>query len=167
MQLLLQFRTRRMQLLLILKQMLASCTGGAGMSFWQKTKKTLRSFMKGRYGSDSLNRTLIWIGFLFYLPGMLLSLNALLLPGLAAYCLCIYRMLSRSHTKRDAENRKYLAWINHRSKHWNQAKARFCNRKVFTYFRCPGCRAWLKLPRGTGVVTVTCGRCQNSFTQKG
>jgi len=137
------------------------------MSFWEKTKQTLRSFMNGRYGSDSLNRALLWIGFLFYLPGALWGLNALLLPGLAAYFLCIYRMLSRNRAKRYAESRKYLAWKSRQSKRWKQAKVRFRHRKEFTYFRCPGCRAWLKLPRGTGVVTVTCGRCQNSFTQKG
>ena len=137
------------------------------MSFWQKTKQILRSFMNGRYGSDSLNRTLLWFGLSLYLLGTLLGLSAFLLPGMAVFFFCTFRMFSRNQAKRCAENRKYLAWKNRRNKQWRQAKARFHNRKEFRYFRCPGCRAWLKLPRGTGVVTVTCGRCQNSFTQKG
>ena len=47
-----------------------------------------------------------------------------------------------------------------------QAKNRFKNRKQYKYFRCPSCKAWLRLPRGKGVVTVTCSRCHTSFTQK-
>ncbi|MCL1854259.1 MAG: hypothetical protein FWF86_00875 [Clostridia bacterium] len=137
------------------------------MLFWHKIKQAIRSYMAGRYGSDTLNRTLLRLGIVLYLLGALLRLNALLLPGLAAYITCAFRMFSRNRAKRSAEERRYLAWKNRRNKQWKQAKARFRNRKEFTYFKCPGCRAWLKLPRGAGVVTVTCGRCQNSFTQKG
>jgi LSD1 subclass zinc finger protein len=37
--------------------------------------------------------------------------------------------------------------------------ARSQNRKNYAYFRCPGCRSWLKLPRGAGKVTITCLKC--------
>ena len=80
--------------------------------------------------------------------------------------LCIFRMFSRNNDKRSAENRRYLAMTERRRTARRQAKARFQNRKKYKYFRCPGCRAWLRLPRGTGVVTVTCSRCHTSFTQK-
>ena len=83
-----------------------------------------------------------------------------------AYVLCIFRMFSRNNDKRSAENRRYLAMTERRRTARRQAKARFQNRKKYKYFRCPGCRAWLRLPRGTGVVTVTCSRCHTSFTQK-
>ena len=137
------------------------------MSFWQKTKQVFRSLLSDRYGMDPLNRMLLWFGFSLYLLGAVLGLNLLSSLGLAGYVLSLIRMLSRNHGKRQAENRRYMAWKERRETRWKQSKTRFRNRKIFTYFKCPGCRAWLKLPKGAGVVTVTCGRCQNNFTQKG
>lgn len=147
------------------------------MTFWQKIKQTLRSFMDGRHGADQLSMALLWTGLIAYLLGTIFSgvqgfilwplLGILLtLAGIATYVLCIFRMFSRNNDKRSAENRRYLAMTERRRTARRQAKARFQNRKKYKYFRCPGCRAWLRLPRGTGVVTVTCSRCHTSFTQK-
>ena len=86
--------------------------------------------------------------------------------GLLAYGLCIYRMFSRNLDKRRAENRRYVTFMERQKKKRNQAANRFRNRKVYKYFKCPGCKAWLRLPRGSGVVTITCSRCHTSFTQK-
>ncbi len=146
------------------------------MSFWQRFKQALRSFMEGRNGADHLSMALLWLGLISYLLGSILgavnvavvSLLGFLLSilGLAAYILCIFRIFSRNRDKRAAENRRYLNWSQKRRTAMKQARMRFKNRKKYKYFRCPGCRAWLRLPRGTGMVTVTCSRCHNSFTQK-
>ena len=34
------------------------------------------------------------------------------------------------------------------------------------YYRCPQCRAWLRLPRNIGEKTVTCGKCGATFKKK-
>ena len=47
-----------------------------------------------------------------------------------------------------------------------QAHTRFKNRKVYLYYRCPQCRAWLRLPRNIGEKTVTCGKCGATFKKK-
>ena len=137
------------------------------MSLWQKMKQTFRSFMGGRYGADQLGKTLLWTGLVCYLLGSFSALRFMMLIGLAAYACSIFRIFSRNRTKRYEENRKYLTWKNKIQTKRKQAQARFRNRKQFKYFKCPGCKAWLKLPRGTGVATITCGRCKNNFTQKG
>lgn len=148
------------------------------MTFWQKIKQTLRSMMAGRHGADQLSMALLWGGLIAYLLGSVLGaiqgfflwplLGMLFsLAGLAAYVLCIFRMFSRNNEKRSAENRRYLAMQERRRTARRQARVRYQNRKKYKYFRCPGCRAWLRVPRGTGVVTVTCSRCHTSFTQKG
>ena len=137
------------------------------MSFWGKIKQTLRSMMGGRNGADQLSMALLWLGFAIYLLGTVAGLGVVAAISWVAYGLCIFRIFSRNRAKRVAENRRYLAWKNGLTTRWKQARARFRKRKQFKYFKCPGCKAWLKLPRGAGVVTVTCGRCQNSFTQKG
>ena len=148
------------------------------MNFWQKIKQAFRSFMYGRNGADHLSMALLWTGLLAYLLGSIIgSIQAsvvfpligmlLNLVGFAAYVFSIFRLFSRNVEKRRAENRRYVTMMEKKSTERRQAKVRFQNRKKYKYFKCPGCKAWLRLPRGAGVVTVTCSRCHTSFTQKG
>ena len=147
------------------------------MTFWQKIKQTFRSFMNGRHGADQLSMALLWTGLIAYLLGTIFSgvqgfflwplLGILLtLAGIAAYVLCIFRMFSRNTARRTAEN----AWFWNRTAKlrtaFSQARVRFKNRKEYKYFRCPKCHAWLKLRRGAGEGTLTCGKCKHSFKAK-
>jgi len=136
------------------------------MSFWQKIKQTFRSFMAGRHGSDQLALALIWVGLGVYILSAVLNSGILSLLSFVIYGYTIFRMFSRNERKRADENRRYLAFKTKLSTDFRQARARFKNRKQYKYFHCPSCGAWLKVPRGAGVVTVTCGRCHNNFTQK-
>ena len=89
--------------------------------------------------------------------------------SLLGFAVCIYsivRIFSRNIEKRADENRRYLSFRHNLDTKTRQARTRFKNRKQYKYFKCPNCHAWLRLPRQAGVVTVTCGRCKNSFTQK-
>ena len=147
------------------------------MSFWQKIKMALRSFMAGRNGADQLGIACLWAGLICYFTGAVIGsiqvsivfplLGLLLnLAGMLAYAYCIFRMFSRNVDKRREENRRYVSTVNKRKTKRRQAKVRFQNRKTYKYFKCPGCKAWLRLSRGKGVVTITCSRCHTSFTQK-
>ena len=137
------------------------------MSFWEKIKQSLRSLMAGRHGVDPLSVVLVWIGLGLYVLSAVFGVEILSLVALAIYGYTVFRMFSRNEEKRSAENRRYLGWKTRVTTNAKQARTRFKNRKQYKYFRCPNCKAWLRLPRGSGVVTVTCGRCHNSFTQKG
>ena len=136
------------------------------MSFWEKIKQSLRNLMAGRHGIDPLSMALVWVGLGLYVISAAFNLSLLGLVAMVVYGYTIFRMFSRNEQKRADENRRYLAWKNRIQTESRQARTRFKNRKQFKYFRCPNCRAWLRLPRKAGVVTVTCGRCHNSFTQK-
>ena len=136
------------------------------MSFWEKIKQSLRNLMAGRHGIDPLSMALVWVGLGLYVISAVFNLSLLGLLAMVLYGYTIFRMFSRNEQKRADENRRYLAWKNRIQTESRQARTRFKNRKQFKYFRCPSCRAWLRLPRKAGVVTVTCGRCHNSFTQK-
>ena len=147
------------------------------MSFFEKIKQSLRSFMNGRNGADHFSMALLWTGLACYLIGSVVGSiqgspvwailgMALTTLGFAAYVYCIFRMFSRNVEKRRAENRRYVTLIEKKKTERRQAKVRFQNRKQYKYFKCPGCKAWLRLSRGKGVVTVTCSRCHTSFTQK-
>ena len=147
------------------------------MTFWQKIKQAFRSFMYGRNGADHLSMALLWAGLILYLLGGIVGsiavsvifpiLGILLnMLGFACYVFCIFRMFSRNVDKRRVENRRYVTLMEKKKTERRQAKVRFQNRKTYKYFKCPGCKAWLRLSRGKGVVTVTCSRCHTSFTQK-
>ena len=136
---------------------------------WEKIKFTLARFMQGRYGLDALGRFLVWAALILYVLGILIpsyvgGLFSFL--GLAALIYTLFRMFSRNTARRSAEN----TWF------WNktaklrtavsQARVRFKNRKEYKYFRCPKCHAWLKLKRGSGEGTLTCGKCKHAFKAK-
>lgn len=136
------------------------------MSFWEKIKQSFRSLMTGRHGVDQFSVMLVWTGLSIYVLSAVLRSGLLSLLSLALYAYTVFRIFSRNNQKRTDENRRYLGVKNKLSTGFRQARTRFKNRKQYKYFRCPNCKAWLRLPRGAGVVTVTCGRCHNNFTQK-
>ena len=136
------------------------------MSFWEKVKQSFRSFMANRHGVDPFSVMLVWVGLGVYVLSAVFGSGLLSLISLAMYVYTLFRIFSRNETKRRAENLRYVQLKTKVVTGTKQAFTRFKNRKQYKYFRCPNCKAWLRLPRGTGVVTVTCGRCHNSFTQK-
>jgi len=136
---------------------------------WQKIKNGLRSFMSGRYGSDQLSLALLIGGLILSLiSGLFGTVVGLLLSylGLAAYIWTIFRTFSRNIEKRRAENAKFMDFKRNFKSNVSQFFTRLKNFRKFKYFRCPQCKARLRLPRKVGEVTVTCGKCHNQFKQK-
>ena len=117
-----------------------------------------RRFMQGRYGSDKLNRMLIWVSvgltlvqlFIHHaITRLSLMVVSYLLLGYA-----IFRMFSRNTYKRYRENRKYL-----------QFRERLRDRQ-HKYFDCPRCRQPVRVPRGKGKIAITCPKCREKFIRK-
>ncbi len=133
---------------------------------WQNIKDALARFMYGRYGSDQFSRFLLIVGIVLYIVSWATGLGLISYIALALYIWTIFRMFSRNLEKRRAENQKYLQFFGGIKKNTQQARNRSKNRKEYRYFRCPKCKSWLKLPRGVGEVTVTCGKCKNQFRKK-
>ena len=133
---------------------------------WQKIKDSFRRFMTGRHGSDQFSFALLLAGIILSLLSSLTGFMLLYYLGLAAYVYAIFRMFSRNHAKRTAENHKYLTLRQNFKSSVSQFFVRMKNMKKFRYFRCPQCKARLRLPRKVGEVTVTCGKCHHQFRQK-
>ena len=142
----------------------------------QRIKEKLRVFMIGRHGTDQFSMDLVKFGFVVYILSFILSMiqtnttaiigTLLSWSGLFCMIYSLVRSFSRNNAKRDEENRRYLTWRDKMRTQSRQAKVRYQNRKTYKYFKCPGCKSWIRLSRGSGTVTVTCRKCQNSFTQK-
>ena len=133
---------------------------------WQKIKDGLRSFMMGRNGSDQLSFALLILGIVLSLLTSITRIAIFYYLGLVAYIWALFRMFSRNTVKRAAENAKYLEISRSFKTNISQFFVRLKNMKKFKYFRCPECKARLRLPRKVGEVTVTCGKCHHQFRQK-
>lgn len=136
------------------------------MNFWEKMKMNLARFMEGRYGVDYLGNFTLYTGLGLSLLDMFLGTGILGMAGFALYVITLFRMFSRNREKRMAENRKYVMLTSDWKKKFRQFRLRLKNSKQYKYFKCPNCKALLRLSRGCGQVHVTCARCKHEFDQK-
>ena len=136
-------------------------------------KQKLMQFMYGRNGVDHFSR------FLIYLVLALIILRLLiggLLGGVvgtllwyASIVLLVYayfRIFSKNTSKRRAENAKYFQYrtqLINGFKNWQERRSQS---KDYCFFRCPSCKAMLRVPRGKGKVRVTCRKCGTAFERK-
>ena len=121
--------------------------------------------MYGRNGVDQYARFLMYGGLIVYLLGTFLW-GVLRVLGLAMLVYSYVRVFSKKLDKRRAENARFVSrWYKLTSafKNWRDRRAQS---KDYCFFRCPGCRAMLRVPRGKGKIMVTCRKCGNTFERK-
>lgn len=132
-------------------------------------EKFARFFM-GRYGYDKLTLFAVIVSVILSAAAIFVGnavvyyiLRAL---SIALLVLVVLRMFSRNISARKAENEKYLRIKNKIlmsgggiKKHFTLQKNKWRDRKTHRYFRCPGCKNILRVPRGKGEITVTCPVC--------
>jgi len=129
-------------------------------------KNALYRFFYGRRGMDQLGFALLIASLVLSLLSSILRLGILSLLSMAAWIYALYRMLSKNISAREKENQWFLSKYTPVASSVKQARVRFKNRKIYLYYRCPNCKAWLRLPRNIGEKTVTCGKCQSTFKKK-
>jgi len=129
-------------------------------------KEMFRRFFYGRRGADQLGMAVLLFSVILSLFGSIFASGILSLLSTAAWVYVLFRMLSRNIPAREKENRLFMAKYTGAVMRFRQARTRFKNRKIYLYYRCPNCRAWLRLPRNAGEKTVTCGKCSATFKKK-
>ncbi|MEG1686327.1 MAG: hypothetical protein RR022_04240 [Angelakisella sp.] len=130
----------------------------------------LRRFMQGRHGIDQLTIALLLCCMVF---SLLLSFLHWWIFSLLYWVLLLfafYRVLSRKHDRRNAENQAFMrfwgpVWQLLRGSkdsmvHYNEQRRQYC------MFKCPHCGQKLRLPKGRGKVIVTCHNCHTEFEKK-
>ena len=132
------------------------------MSFKEKFMR----FMAGRYGADQLSRFLMFAAIVLVVVNIFVRSGLLWLLSIAAL-VCVYvRMFSKNHEKRRRENERFLQ-LRYRltggARNWLDRRKQ---RRDYAFFRCPSCRAMLRVPRGKGKIRVTCRKCGNAFERK-
>lgn len=136
------------------------------MSILHRIRESLSRFMMGRHGADNLGMFTLVSGLVFSLLGSFTRIGLLSLIGLVLYIITLFRMFSRNHEKRMAENRKYIGLTSSWKTKTRQFFKRMKNRRDYRYFKCPNCRVLLRLKRGSGEKDITCVRCGFQFKQK-
>ena len=136
------------------------------MSFFQRMRQALARFMMGRHGADNLGIFTLLTGLVCSLLGSFTRVGILSVIGLALYIITLFRMFSRNHEKRVAENRKYIELTSGWKTKIRQFTRRMKNRRDYRYFKCPNCKVLLRMKRGSGEKDITCVRCGHQFRQK-
>lgn len=123
-----------------------------------------RRFMMGRYGVDQLSfaMLLLSMALVMFTRGRLWFLAVL---GFVLLGLAYFRMLSRNISARAQENGAFLRYWYGLKTRWDRLAARVGDR-THRYYRCPGCRQQLRVPRGRGAIAITCPRCGREFIKK-
>ena len=120
-------------------------------------RNAIQRFMYGRYGNDQLNVGLMVLYLVLYLLYWLTGADLLYWVSMVVLFTALFRLLSRSHAKRRAENAKFLQAVVPLLK-WYRLRRTIRQDKEHCYFKCPNCGQQLRVPRGKGKITVTCGR---------
>jgi len=130
-------------------------------------------FMSGRYGVDQLARFLSCASLVSLILSLLTrSLLRGRISSLFVYLALVllgwsyFRMLSRNYSRRRAENERYLSLHHRVLSRFHLHRECFRQRKDYAFYRCPGCRQLVRVPRGKGKLRITCRRCGYSFEKK-
>ena len=134
---------------------------------FRKIGAAFRRLMYGRYGSDELNLLLLILAVLVSLCNAILSSiftqsevfvlyisPALSVLMLALLAVNLFRCFSRNISKRQKENKRLRNFFT-RLKDRNHR-----------YYRCPGCRQRVRVPKGRGKINIRCPKCGNRFVKK-
>ncbi|MBQ9963887.1 MAG: hypothetical protein IJP14_02070 [Clostridia bacterium] len=135
------------------------------MRNWLQTLSyRFQTFMYGRYGVDLLSKhlniaSLIVLILSWFIPELYLLALALLVWS-------TFRIYSRNIYNRQQELFRYQNFIAKLRRRLNLLKSRFRDRKTHRFYRCPGCREFLRVPKGRGEVHITCPRCRHEIVRK-
>ena len=123
-------------------------------------------FMQGRYGTDDFYKFLFWVALIgivinWFFKSQLLSFAVTLILVYA-----MYRVLSKNHSARYTENKRYLQ-ATAKIRYWfDQQKKLMEERKYHHIYTCPKCRQKIRIPKGKGKIMIRCPKCHYEFQKR-
>ena len=133
----------------------------------EKMKDKFLRFMYGRYGVDQFSKCLVVLGILFLLlSGFTRNGGIFYLLSLAILVYSYFRMFSRNHSKRYAENQLYLKYTAGIRKKISASRDGFSQRKHYHIYKCPSCGQKIRIPRGKGKIEIRCPKYNAHFIKK-
>lgn len=136
-------------------------------NFFRRIGNAVARFMYGRYGTDELNMFFLILAIvcllLSYVPtvGFVFGILAIVLLAWSNF-----RVFSKNIPKRRRELDTYLR-IKRKPKNARiLRKNKKRDKKTHCYFKCPSCKAVLRVPKGKGEIIVTCPKCNTKTPKK-
>ncbi len=136
------------------------------MKFFSKLNESFSRFMYGRYGNDSLNHFLIGVWLGETILNLFFHSIILYLFGAVLCIVVFYRMFSKNMVKRRRENADWYDFSTKIKASFRLLKVRIRDRKVARFFKCPKCKAPIRMPRRVGKFNVRCTKCGNVFQKE-
>lgn len=129
-------------------------------------KQKIQQFMLGRYGADQLGQFLLIIAIICMVISMVFHSRVCNLLSVLLLILCYYRMLSKNHSRRYAENMQYLKYSGKVIGFFKAKKRYFLQLKDYHIYKCPSCKQKIRIPRGKGRISISCPKCHTEFIKK-
>ena len=134
---------------------------------FRRFQYSVMQFMAGRYGTDALQKCLLWVYCGMVLVNAFLGSWIVAAAELALLVWFTFRMLSRNIPARMRENEWYLAHTDGVRRWGRVQKNRFRDRKTHVYRTCPHCKAAIRLSKEKrGRHACDCPRCRREFKVK-
>jgi membrane protein implicated in regulation of membrane protease activity len=131
-----------------------------------KFKEKIMQFMKGRYGTDELSLFFMGVIAISLIVGATTKYTVFFAIAFVVLIFSYVRMLSKNYSKRHHENQVYLQGLRRITNPFKQKLSRMRQSKDYRFFKCPGCKTRVRIPRRKGKVQITCPKCQNKFLRK-
>ena len=103
-----------------------------------KLKEKLSRLMYGRYGIDQLGNFMMWAAVAMMIFGAVVRSSLIYTLALVLIVWADVRIMSKNHSKRYAENQKFLE-LKNRVVGFFRGGTRAFKDKEHCYFRCPSC----------------------------
>ena len=133
------------------------------MNWKEKLRYGLGRMLYGRYGMDELDKFL-WALVMIMLIVNLFVPNLILTAVMLVTIILMYaRFFSKRYDRRRAENSTYLKLSGPFRRTFSTLYLRIRDRKSYRYYYCPDCRQRLRVPKGKGMITITCPKCHKKF----
>lgn len=126
-------------------------------------RRRFMAFMQGRYGCDELYKFLSYAVIVLIIINLFLRSAILSLLILFVFGYSIFRVLSKNIVRRNLERVKYIKYRTKLLTWYSNQKMMFSQRKTHRFFKCPNCRATVRVPKGKGKIKITCPKCSTAF----
>ena len=128
-----------------------------------------QNLMSGRYGGDNYGLFLFVTGLALMIIGAVsnnIPGTILMMIATAEIVFAYVRLMSKKYDKRREENRRYLykrnSFLGSFKIVWRTLK----EGRRYKFYKCPQCAVVLRLPKGAGMIEITCPKCGKKFIKK-
>lgn len=119
----------------------------------------------GRYGHDALNLFLLGLALVLNFAGIFAKSSVPSWLSLLCLVLLNVRFFSKNLARRYAENQTFLN-LTRRPRHACKAGILSLKDRDHRYVLCANCHQILRLPKGRGMLEVTCPACRKTFEKR-